>query len=377
MWFVLPAVASADPSFPPPHGCEVPLRAFQRPPTDGFLSVVSDARPVRVWFDSTHPNSQEIVPRVLETLERAWDVQVDQIGFRPPVLPDAADGPEFDVYLVDYQPFAAFVSADGYDTDPALGDGYNAASAFMVVDRELPMQAVPSYLSHEFNHVLQYATDFSEPTLPLWEGTATAAQEWTVAEEGYWSYDVPSFQEIPWAPALVGDSYTIWYATGLGYSYEYGAALWVRMLDEKRGDGQGSGGVALWEATANEGFGGEPDVVDAFAEVWGGSVADGLNQLALVRFLTGDDWDPRGLSDAGDWKPKAAVPAAPLTASDLQQPFVPDPAPAITGQVFVDVDLTAGALPAGDDPWLVVTATSSTGLQSGLMVAWWDDAGGV
>ena len=27
--------------------------------------------------------------------------------------------------------------------------------------------------AHEFNHVLQFATDFTEPTLPIWEATAS------------------------------------------------------------------------------------------------------------------------------------------------------------------------------------------------------------
>jgi hypothetical protein len=357
-----------------PHGCREGLRSGERPPMPGASSLTSALYPLRVWLDPAHAHSALIAPLVLQSLERAWEVQVDTIGFRPPVLPDPYGGPEFDVYLFDYGPFQAFVMADSYDADPVLGDGHNAASSFMVLDRELPEEAVPSYVAHEFNHACHYATDFSEPTLPIWEGTATAAQEWTVGEEGYWQIDVPSFQEVANQPVLVGDSYTIEPATGKGATYEYGAALWVMWLDEQFGDGEGSGGLALWEAAANEGFTSEPDVVDAFSQVSGQALGDTLNAFALVRFLTGEDWDPRGLSMARTWGERYAVPAFSLGGEDL--PLVdhaPAVQPMITGQLFFDLDLRGG-VPAAEamaDPWLVVRASSASGLETGLMVALW------
>lgn len=373
---LLSLLSAASPGEIPhtPHGCREGLRAASRPPLPGATSLAGSAHPVRVWYDPTHENSALIAPLVIEAVERAWDIQVDTIGFREPVLPDLADGPEFDIYLVDYGPFAAFVSADSYDTDPLPGDGYNGASAFMVVDRELPDIAVPSYLSHEFNHVCQYATDFSEPTLPLWEATATSAQDWTVGDQGYWQYDVPSFQEVPNAPVLVGDSYTIYPLTNRGYTYEYGAAMWVMWLDEVFGDGAGAGGVALWEAAANEGLTMEPDVVDAFSEVTGLSLGDALNAFALARFLTGEDWDPRGLSDAQSWNERNAVPAYPFSGEDLPlSGFDPDFDAMITGQLFFDIDLQGGLPSAAGmgDPWLRVSVASATGLQSGILVATW------
>jgi hypothetical protein len=357
-----------------PHGCREGLRSGQRPPMPGATSLVSEIYPLRVWLDPGHEHSGLVAPLVLQSLERAWEVQVDTIGFRAPVLPDPYDGPEFDVYLFDYGPYQAFVMADSYDEDPVLGDGYNAASSFMVLDRELPVEVVPSFVSHEFNHACHYATDFSEPTLPIWEGTATAAQEWTVGEEGYWQIDVPSFQEVANFPVLVGDSYTIEPVTGKGTYYEYGAALWVMWLDEQFGDGQGAGGRALWEAAANEGFTSEPDVADAFAQVSGMSLGDTLNAFALVRFLTGDDWDPRGLAEARTWTERYAVPAFSLTGEDLPLvEHVPAVQPMITGQLFFDLDLRGG-LPAAEvmsDPWLVVRVSSASGLETGLMVSQW------
>lgn len=372
------ANAGATP-IPPPRDCAGRAAAAAiggRPPMTNPVSLVSAVHPIRVWYEASHAYSATLAAAALPVLEGAWDIQVDAIGFRPPRLPDAFGGPEFDVYLVDYGPLAAFVSADAY-VDSIVGDGHNGTPSFMVVDRDLPLDAVPSYFSHEFNHALQYATDFSETTLPIWEGTATAAQKWTVGELSHWSFDVPSYQEVPWEPALTGDSYAIFPATGRGYTYEYGAALFVQFLDEKLTAGNGAGGVALWESAANEGFGLEPDAVDAFATVAGMGLGSALNAFAVARFLTGDDWDPRGLADARTWTPPYAVPAEPHTSAELPViGLVPVAPPMITGQAFFDVDLSQG-VPAATlmtDPWLVVSATSASGLETGLaMLVWSDD----
>jgi hypothetical protein len=374
---VLAAAASAQEVPPIPHDCLPMDRATVRPPHAGWSTLASARHPIVVWYDPAHPNSVDIADDVLAIVEQSWDVQVDQLGFRPPVLPDLGDGPEFDVFLADYQPLAAFVTNDDW-TDDVVGDGYNGTSSFMVVDHELPLAAVPSFLSHEFNHACQYATDFSELTLPIWEAVATAAQDWTVGAESYWDYDVYSFQEAPFAPVLEGDSYALYYTVGLGYTYEYGAAFWVMWLDEKLGNDDGVMGAALWEAAANEGIGMEPDVVDAFAEVAGMTVGDALDDFAVVRFLTGDDWDERGLADAASWGPLYHVPAFPLTGADVVGDHVPVPPPLVHGQLFWDVDLVAQPLPeqpADTERTLVFSAASASGLESGLAVLWWDDAG--
>lgn len=376
---LLAAVASAQEVQTTPHDCLRRDRATVRPPHAGWATLASASRPILVWYDPAHQNSADIADDVLAIVETSWDVQVDQLGFRPPVLPDAADGPEFDVFLADYQPGSAYVVHDDW-TDDVAGDGYNGTSSFMVVDHGLPLQAVPSYLSHEFNHACQYATDFSEFTLPIWEGVATAAQDWTVGAQGYWDYDVYSFQEAPFAPVLEADSYALYYVIGVGYTYEYGAAFWVKWLDEKLGNDDGATAAALWEAAANEGVGREPDVVEAFADVAGTTTGDALNAFAVVRFLTGNDWDERGIEDAASWGPLYQVPAWSLTGADVVGDHVPLPQPMIHGQLFYDVDLVTEALPAqppDTERTLVFSVSSAAGLETGLAVLWWDDAGQV
>lgn len=366
--------ASALPDEPSltPHHCRSPWRGAARP-RHPDTSVLVDGLPIRIWYDPEHAHSLEILPLVAETLQTAWSVQVDQLGFRPPVLPDDVEGPEFDVYLVEYEPFAAYVSADLPYVDQDDDDGYNASTAYMVVDRRLPPRWVPSYLAHEFNHVLQYATDYAEPTLPIWEGTATAAQEWTVGAAGMWEIDVPSIQEANRFPLLVGDSYTIWYEWDVGYTFEYGTAMWVRFLDEKHGAGDGRGGARLWEHAAQEGPLNEPDAVDAFAATGGDTVGALLDEFALVRLLTGADWDERGLSDASGWGPAYSVPIDPLPIETLEGDHRASVGqPMITGQVYFELDPRE----LGPDVTAIeLSAVSRDGLQSGLMVATWTEEG--
>jgi hypothetical protein len=344
---LLVALALAEP-FVPPHDCQPGFRSPRPPePPD---QLVSTTHPVIVHYDASYSPDQTVrAQAVLEAIETSWSIQVDQLGFQPPVLPDAVGGPEFDVYLIEYSLGAAFVANDGW-VDAVPGDGLSATSSYMVVDNRLPQAWQDSYIAHEFNHACQYATDFTELSFPIWEGTATAAQDWTYGEAGFWDLDVPSFQEASAWPSLVANGNYTWYGAGIGFYFEYGAAFWVMFLDEKYGTGDGSKGAQLWREAANEGFGQEPDAVDAFAATAGTTVGDGLNHLAVVRFLTGDDWDPRGLEDAEDWPAEYAVPAQALSAAEL--PLIDEvlsTQPMVTGQVYLDIDL-AGLPAATGEP---------------------------
>lgn len=349
-----------------PGPCVDPWRSSVRPPFTA--RIVSDTRPLAVHW--TRPQDLPRARAILDHAELAWAVQVDQLGFRPPRLPDAADGPELDIYL------APIGHGEGYAAaDPAREDGTNQRSAFIVIDQDLPMAWIPMYTVHEFNHVLQWGTDASEWTLPLWEGVATASQTWTLGEDGGWDLDVDSFQGWPWLPALLGDS-SIWYTHGIAGMYEYGTALWVMHLDEIVGDGDGTAGARLWEAAANEGPGLEPDVVDAFAETSMAPLGEAMNLLARTRFLAGSDWDERGLRDAERWSLEQLVPAERLSIVDVPvwptRPlsFAFEVQPMTTGQAFLeipDLDGSAGELSVG--------VRSSFGLWSALLVLWWGEDG--
>jgi len=254
----------------------------------------------------TVAGDEALAERVLGFAETAWDVQVDALGFAPPVLPDEEDGPELDIYLAELGEWEGFTIQEAWE-DSAVGDGRMSASAWIAFDRAVPEEWVGPYTVHEFNHALQIATDFTEEALPIWEATAAAAQAWTLGTDGFWDSDVGDFQRTAWVSTLTGEGseeLDNWF-------FEYGAALWVKHLDEVVGLGPAAG-PALWEAAAQEGFDPEPDAVDAFAELaGGGDLAAALDGLAVTRVLVGDQHRSEGLADAADWLPEEAPTMSP------------------------------------------------------------------
>ena len=220
---------------------------YYRPPSIG--SIVSDRYPIRVHWNRAEDEVK--APLYLEAAETSWQVQVDEMGFRPPALPDSYDGPELDMYLAGsphVSSGAAWVDGESWPyVDLVPGDGYNGVPAYAVFDQNLREDWVPSYVAHEFAHVLQFGTDFSEWTTNVWEASATAAQHWTFGTVvGEWDYDVYAYQESAFAPSLVGDAYGFYYSYYLGGTFEYGAALWVMHLDEILGEGDGQKGCLLY-----------------------------------------------------------------------------------------------------------------------------------
>lgn len=296
-------------------------------------SVASGLYPLVVHYDA--PEYADKAVAALGYAELAWEVQVDQLGFQPPLLPDGLDGddgggPELDIYLADVGAWEGWAEAEVW-ADTTDGDGLAASPALVVLDRTLPDEWLGPYVVHEFNHVLQIATDLAETSLPLWEGTATAAQAWTLGADGRWDADVPSFQEAPWAPVLTGDSETLWSEWGTGFFYEYGAALWVMHLDVMAG-GDGRVGPALWAATAQDGDVNSPDVIDAFTEVAGEDLGVALSRVARTRWRTGARWEDGGLPDAAAWGADEAVPFVNVDAAATFEL-------AVHGQGFAVVDV--------------------------------------
>ena len=322
-------VPVALPPPPPPHACLLSIveRDDERPESVG--SIVSAVWPIRVhWTADGYQDSAAIA---LEAAELAWQVQVDELGFAAPVLPDEADGPELDIYLADLGAWEGYAWAPN-QVDHQAGDGRMGAPAYIGIDRDLPVDWLPSYVAHEFSHVLQYATDFNEASVNIWEATAVAAQQWTLGlTDGMWDVDVPDFQATPWAPVLLGDGYGLqdYWSVSDSY-YEYGAAAWILALDAELGDGAGSIGPALWEAAAGEGPGNEPDVLDAVAELAGGSLADALDVIARRR------WRGEGLPGSSDWDDSFHPELLDaLSVDDL--PLALEPEVCVTGQSFVTI----------------------------------------
>ena len=272
-----------------------------RPPAGSTVSR-SDP-PLVCHYESGDGSACEVV---LSALAEAWAAQVDRLGFNAPV-PDGAfgGGPELDVYLSHRGTGGAggaYVTCDGDEAaacvDAVHGDGLASTPAYIVIDPDTPAADLAPYARHEFNHVLQYATDFEEPFLDLWEGVAVSAEAWTDPAAPVDPGPIADYQATPWASVVLQDGYELDEQYGLWSYYEYGATLWVRWLDERHGDGAGSIGPALWAATANDPGVNEPDVLDAWAAVRG-DVAGDLVAFTRFRAGIGADAEPAWLQGLG------------------------------------------------------------------------------
>jgi hypothetical protein len=118
-------------------------------------------------------------------MENVWDVEINDLGYRPPLTDQRAsiddDGVNFDVYLSD-------IGDDGYYGYCTVDDSRNFnnynfydRSGYCVVDDDFSSSQFPSNTrlqnlqvtaAHEFFHAIQFAYDFLEDRWYM-EGTAT------------------------------------------------------------------------------------------------------------------------------------------------------------------------------------------------------------
>ncbi|HCH63518.1 MAG TPA: hypothetical protein DFR83_11985 [Deltaproteobacteria bacterium] len=178
--------------------------------------------------------------------------------------------------------------------------------------------------------------DFIEPTLPVWEATATAAEAWTLDDYKIYGDWVATFQAYPWM-GLLGDSYILWDDYDIWSYHEYGAGIWILHLDETYFEGSGTGGAALWWALVQDSRDNEPDVLDAWADVTGGSWQDSLAEFVAFNLVSHDpDRRPAWVDgrDDGDW---GSVPMETIWGEDLPATVVPEYGIAQTGWVHLEL----------------------------------------
>lgn len=294
------------------------------------------------WAD---PADEPRCALVLSSAQAAWAAQVDRIGFHAP-MPD--DDGRLDLYLSDEgTDGGAYAYGPSVDEDPT--DGRMGCHAYLVLDPAISDLAMPSYVAHEFNHILQYGTDFTEPSLPVWEATATAAEVWTLDGHRPQPSYVEDFQEWPWM-GLLGDGYLLWDDYGIWSYHEYGAVIWILHLDEAWGAGDGAMGAALWAAMENTDWDNDPDLFSAWAEVTGGPWEDARVELAALQLVAGTDLAPAWAQDLGNagWFAPAAevVDAAGLgDAGAGLAVALDDPGLYPTGLVVVELDGAPAGLP--------------------------------
>lgn len=269
--------------------------ALARPPSAGWVD--SNTHALRCHFED--PVDEPRCTAVVGYAEHAYDVQVGELGFAPP----PGDGPlggssDLDIYLgtsASGGAYEAWVDCDGGDgtcTDTDPRDGLARASSFVVIDSRTPDEVMEAYVAHEFNHTLQYGTDYAEPFLSVWEGTAVAAEVFTVGTADV--SQVVDYQATPWISAVLQDGYFLDEEYGIWSWYEYGAAAWVLWVDSTCGEGDGTLLPALWTAMSQEGYGTEPDVLDAWYGLCPGAGRNNVADFAAWRaeLRSGDDIGP-------------------------------------------------------------------------------------
>ncbi|GDX83546.1 hypothetical protein LBMAG42_53570 [Deltaproteobacteria bacterium] len=327
-----------------------------RPEAAGFADRTD--HPIRCHYLEGQAALCEVVGAALD---EAWAAQVDRIGFASPLPDDGLGGSDaLDVYLTHDSTGGAggaYVICDGEEIDPcvdvAAGDGKASTPSYIVIDPDTPEADLRGFAHHEFNHVTQYATDFEEPFLDVWEGTAVAAESWTDPAKVLDPAPIADYQATPWASAVLQDGYWLDEAFGIWSYYEYGATVWMRWMDDRYGDGAGSIGPQLWAAFANDPGENEPDVLDAwdsFAGDWRDDMPDFVRMRAQLGTAAQPDW-AAGLGESaeiawidldgnasGAWSPKREV--FPLGAVFVRLSPTPDTTRTLSApEGFLLVDL--------------------------------------
>ncbi len=288
-----PLPTGLDPASPP-------FSPGWRPESIGFIE--SEDYPIACHW--ARAQDEDRCPAILEQIELSWQVQVEQIGFNAPV-PDG-DG-LLDVYLTN-EGTGGGAYAYGPSTDAVTGDGQMSTAAYIAIDYSISDAEMPGYTTHEFNHVLQYATDFTEPTYMIWESVASAAERWTIPEMDVYSDYAKDFQKTPWL-GILGDGTYLWDEYEIWSYYEYGGYIWAFHLDHAWGDGLGGGGRDLWAMAAQEGNRNDPDVLDAYDEL-SGDWRQAILDLSIARAQMGTERAPA-------WAPWSGRGFMPTTSADL------------------------------------------------------------
>lgn len=221
--FALAATADA-------HDRELLQQVLQRPELP--LSLVSSGGHFKIHYsqEGTNAATLDFIQATAAALEYSWKVEVEQLGFQPPP-PDDVDGPEIDVYVLQY------------------GD-YGSTT---------PDRPVPSTPQEDYTSWIEMDNDFAHtPTKGLDGMRVTAAHElFHTIQFGYRSYQTTQQSSVyfyeataAWMEDIVYDDVNDYLNylkaffrspeipfTSANGTVEYGRAIFFHMLSEKYNTG--------------------------------------------------------------------------------------------------------------------------------------------
>lgn len=293
---------------------------------------------------------------VLALVEHAWDVEVGQLGFRPPPADDGTCGPDaaLDVFLWRgkeecYVDVLGEIDATPHDDEPP----------YLVVDPwgRFGGALLATTVAHELNHAFQAADDWDDLPIAYEMTAAFVEDEVHDADDGYLT-QVIDFQAHPDWSIDRDDGYETWFM--------YGAALYLRYLRDRHfgGDARWIGGV--WRAMRSPLGSGEPDLEDALDELLaprGTSFVASVPDFARWRYYTGARADGAHLEEAAAMAEPSR--SARVDAAAGGQVAVD---PMMLGSIYVDLAPRPGAQVAvrlldadADVRWVVQVVPGATG----------------
>jgi len=316
--------AGPPPDLPPIPSGTIPCEA----PDYWPLALHSEHHPF--WVHYRDRWEEGLARLVLSYLDTSWQIEVDTLGFRPP-LPDAGwCGPDadFDVYLwrgID----ECYVDILGENPATSYDDEY----AYLVVDPTglYGGPILDSTLAHELNHAFQAADDWSDSAI-VYEMTSTFIEDVVFDDDNQYVDQVADFQARPDWSLDRDDGYSTWYM--------YGAALYLHFVRERYFAGDARFVAEMWLRLRSPYAAGDPDFEDALETILrnraGIGFLDSVVEMARWRVYTGARADAAHFSEGASYAEPARAGA--LRTSGGQVAI----SPMTLGSAYLDLTRQAG-----------------------------------
>jgi len=165
----------------------------------GANRIVGDHFSVE-WDDGVAENTAS---KFLDALEHAWEVEVEELGWR---APDGSDDYLIMAYIDESSYGGAYASVEmcngKYVPYIVAGSGSFGGGSFWYMDMA----------AHEFNHTMQFGYGYAHEFW-WWEATATYIEEQVYPDHNEWASYVPGYTEVPYIAMTASDqqNQTIFY----------------------------------------------------------------------------------------------------------------------------------------------------------------------
>ncbi|MBN2355173.1 hypothetical protein JXO59_03620 [candidate division KSB1 bacterium] len=186
------------------HALEMLL---QRPSSDRLpLTLISPSGHFKIHYITSGMDScsEAYAQEVVQTFDYLYQLEVEQLGFDPPPDDGGVDGPEFDIYIMNFYPYGETV----YE-NPVPNSGGFAYTSFMKIDRNFTnpryftygLDAMRVTAAHEFFHMIQGGYRFFPTTqlnsIFLFEASSVWMEEVAYPEVNDYLQYVNSFMQSP------------------------------------------------------------------------------------------------------------------------------------------------------------------------------------